>query len=126
MSKTINKTILVGRLGRDPETRFTQGGDPVTNFSVATSENKKVGDEWKESTEWHNITAFGRLAEIAGEYLQKGSLCYVEGKLKTSSWDDKGGGAKRYKTEVIAREIVLLDSKGETKPEEITSDDIPF
>ena len=112
MARGINKVILVGNLGVDPETRYTQGGSPVTNFRIATSENwkDKQSGESKERTEWHSIVCFGRLAEIAGEYLRKGSKVYVEGSLRTSSWE--ADGQTRYKTEVICNEMQMLDSRG--------------
>ncbi|HSG89494.1 MAG TPA: single-stranded DNA-binding protein [Pseudomonadales bacterium] len=112
MARGINKVILIGNLGADPETRYTQGGSPVTNFRIATSENwkdKQSGDT-KERTEWHPIVCFGRLAEIAGEYLRKGSKVYVEGALRTSSWE--ADGVTRYKTEIICNEMQMLDSRG--------------
>ena len=112
MARGINKVILIGNLGRDPETRYSQGGSPVTNFSVATSENwrDKATGEQQERTEWHNIVCFGRLAEIAGEYLRKGSKVFIEGSLRTSSWEQDG--QKRYRTEVMARDMQMLDSRG--------------
>lgn len=112
MARGINKVILIGNLGVDPETRYTQGGSPVTNFRIATSENwkDKQSGENKERTEWHSIVCFGRLAEIAGEYLRKGSKVYVEGSLRTSSWE--ADGQTRYKTEVICNEMQMLDSRG--------------
>ena len=112
MARGINKVILIGNLGRDPETRYAQGGTPVTNFSVATTESwrdRNSGDQ-QERTEWHNIVCFARLAEIAGEYLKKGSKVYIEGSLRTSSWEQEG--QKRYRTEVIARDMQMLDSRG--------------
>ncbi|MEZ5552138.1 MAG: single-stranded DNA-binding protein [Pseudomonadales bacterium] len=112
MARGINKVILIGNLGRDPETRYTQGGGPVTNFSLATSESwrDKASGEQQERTEWHNIVCFGRLAEIAGEYLKKGSKVFVEGSLRTSNWEKDG--QKHYRTEVMARELQMLDSRG--------------
>jgi len=112
MARGINKVILIGNLGRDPETRYTQGGGPVTNFSVATSENwrDRTSGETQERTEWHNVVCFGRLAEIAGEYLRKGSKVFIEGSLRTTSWEQEG--QKRYRTEIIAREMQMLDSRG--------------
>lgn len=112
MARGINKVILIGNLGRDPETRYTQGGAPVSNFSVATSESwrDKQSGETQERTEWHNVVCFARLAEIAGEYLKKGSKVYIEGSLRTSSWEQDG--QKKYKTEVMARELQMLDSRG--------------
>ena len=112
MARGINKVILIGNLGRDPETRYTQGGTPVTQFSVATSDSwrDKTTGEQQERTEWHNVVCFNRLAEIAGEYLKKGSKVYIEGSLRTSSWEQEG--QKRYRTEIIARELQMLDSRG--------------
>ena len=107
----INRAILIGNLGADPETRFTHAGSPVTNFRIATSESwkdKQTGQK-QERTEWHSIVAFGRLAEIAGEYLRKGSKVFVEGALRTSSWESDG--QTRYKTEIIVSELQMLDVK---------------
>ena len=112
MARGINKVILIGNLGRDPETRYSQGGNPVTNFSIATSENwrDRQSGEQQERTEWHNVVCFGRLAEIAGEYLKKGSKVFIEGSLRTSSWEQDG--QKRYRTEIMARDMQMLDSRG--------------
>lgn len=112
MARGINKVILIGNLGVDPETRFTQAGAPVTNFRLATSEQwrDKQSNEMRERTEWHSVVCFGRLAEIAGEFLRKGSKVYVEGALRTSSWESDG--QTRYKTEIIANEMQMLDSRG--------------
>ena len=112
MARGINKVILIGNLGRDPETRYTQSGAPVANFSVATSEswNDRQTNERQERTDWHNVVCFARLAEIAGEYLRKGSKVYIEGSLRTSSWEKDG--QTNYRTEVIAREMQMLDSRG--------------
>ena len=116
MARGINKVILIGNLGRDPETRYSQGGSAVTNFSVATTESWKdrQSGEQQERTEWHNVVCFARLAEIAGEYLKKGSKVYIEGSLRTSSWE--ADGQKKYRTEVIARELQMLDSRGGGAP----------
>jgi len=113
MARGINKVILIGNLGADPETRYSQGGNAVTKFRIATSENwrdRQTGEQ-QERTEWHNIVCFQRLAEIAGEYLKKGSRVYIEGSLSTSSWEDKESGQKRFRTEVIARDMQMLDSR---------------
>ena len=112
MARGINKVILIGNLGRDPETRYAQNGSPVTNFSIATSESwrDRASGENQERTEWHNVVCFARLAEIAGEYLRKGSKVYIEGSLRTSQWEQDG--QKRYKTEIMARELQMLDSRG--------------
>ena len=112
MARGINKVILIGNLGRDPETRYMQNGNAVTNFSVATSEtwrDKSTGDN-QERTEWHNVVCFAKLGEIAGEYLKKGSKLFIEGSLRTSSWE--ADGQKKYRTEVIARDMQMLDSRG--------------
>ena len=112
MARGINKVILIGNLGRDPETRYSQGGNPITNFSVATSDSwrDKQSGEQQERTEWHNVVCFARLAEIAGEYLRKGSKVYIEGSLRTSNWEKDG--QKHYRTEVMARELQMLDGRG--------------
>jgi single-strand DNA-binding protein len=112
MARGINKVMLIGNLGRDPETRYAQNGGAVTRFSIATSESwrDKTSGEMQERTEWHNVVCFARLAEIAGEYLRKGSKVYIEGSLRTSSWE--ADGQKKYRTEVNARELQMLDSRG--------------
>jgi single-strand DNA-binding protein len=122
MARGINKVILIGNLGRDPETRYSQGGNAVTNFSVATSESWKdrQSGEQQDRTEWHNVVCFSRLAEIAGEYLKKGSKVYIEGSLRTSSWEQDG--QKRYRTEVMAKELQMLDSRGGGAPTGFESD----
>ena len=113
MARGINKVILIGNLGRDPETRYTQSGSAVTNLRIATSESwrDRNTNEQQERTEWHTVVCFARLGEIAGEYLRKGSKVYVEGRLQTSSWEAQDGQT-RYRTEVIARELQMLDSRG--------------
>ena len=110
----INKVILVGRLGKDPEVRSTPGGSTVTKFTVATDERytDKNGEK-QERTEWHNIVAWARLGEICGQYLRKGKLVYIEGSIRTDSWDDKETGQKRYRTEIIARDMKMLDKRGD-------------
>ncbi|MCZ6500249.1 MAG: single-stranded DNA-binding protein [Gammaproteobacteria bacterium] len=141
MARGINKVILVGNLGSDPETRAMPSGAYVTNISVATSESwkdKQTGDQ-KDRTEWHKIVFFGRLAEIASEYLRKGSQVYVEGSLRTNKWQDKEG-RDRYTTEIVASEMQMLGSRsGAGAPAQAASgggapapandqfdDDIPF
>lgn len=113
MARGINKVILVGNLGRDPETRYMPSGGAVTNVSIATSKGWKDRDsgEQKERTEWHRIVFFNRLAEIAGEYLKRGSKVYIEGELRTRDWEKDG--QKHYTTEVVASEMQMLDSRGE-------------
>ena len=146
MPKSVNKVILVGNLGKDPEVKYTPSGTAVAKFSLATNENfKDRSGEWQERTEWHDIIAWQRLAEIVGEYVSKGSRVYVEGKLQTSSWEDRQSGERKYRTEIVARELVLLGPRQggsgdqapashtaeETGPTyhgrgEITDQDIPF
>jgi single-strand DNA-binding protein len=113
MARGINKVILIGNLGADPETRAMPSGMTVANLSVATSESwkDKQSGENKERTEWHKVALFGRLGEIAGEYLKKGSKVYIEGSLRTRKWQDKSGN-DRYTTEIIADEMQMLDSRG--------------
>jgi single-strand DNA-binding protein len=110
----INKVILVGRLGKDPEIRSTPGGTSVAKFTVATDERytDKSGEK-QERTEWHNITAWGKLGEICGQYLKKGKLVYIEGSIRTDSWDDKESGQKKYRTEIVARDMKMLDRRGD-------------
>jgi single-strand DNA-binding protein len=113
----INKVIILGTLGKDPEVRYTQSGGAVASFSVATSEkwkDKQTGQQ-KEQTEWHNITIFGKLAEICGEYLRKGSQVFLEGKLKTESWDDQATGQKKYKTSIVANNMQMLGGKPQSE-----------
>lgn len=135
MAKGINKVILIGNLGRDPETKYTQGGAPVCNFTLATNEEWKDRNtgEKKERTEWHRCVAFGKLAEICGQYLRKGSQVYVEGALQTRSWEQEG--VTRYATEIRAFEIQILNSKGygqkqtapaASNPADDFDDSIPF
>jgi single-strand DNA-binding protein len=147
MAKSINKVILVGRLGRDPELKYTASGVPFCRFSMATDEswNDKGSGERQERTEWHNVVAWDRLAEICNQYLTKGRLVYIEGSLQTREWDDQEGN-KRKTTEIRARDMVLLGGSGENTgapprrqavadaavagsgatTSTITDDDIPF
>jgi len=114
MARGINKVILIGNLGQDPEARYMPSGGAVTNLSIATSEtwtDKQTGQP-KERTEWHRVVFFNRLAEIAAEYLRKGSKVYIEGALRTRKWQDKSTGADRYTTEIVAGELQMLDSRG--------------
>lgn len=107
----INKAIIVGNLGADPEVRYTQSGSQVASFNVATTERwRDQSGEQKESTEWHRIVAWKRLAEICGEYLHKGSKVYIEGKIQTRKWQDQNGN-DRYTTEIVAREMKMLDRR---------------
>ena len=135
MSKGVNKVILVGNLGNDPEMKYMPSCQAATNLSVATSESwkDKTTGEQVEKTEWHRVVAFGRLAEIMGEYLKKGSKVYIEGSLQTRKWQDKSG-ADRYTTEIKAREMQMLDSRsGGSAPQAAPqaaaaefTDEIPF
>ena len=111
----INKVILLGNLGQDPEVRYTAAGVPIANISIATSNSwkDKNSGEMVEQTEWHKIVFFNRLAEIVDQYLKKGSKIYVEGQLRTSSWEDKNTGEKKYRTEIVAKEMQMLTPKGE-------------
>ena len=144
MPKSVNKVILVGNVGKDPEVKYSPSGIPLAKFSLATNERfKDKSGEWQDRTEWHNVLAWQRLAEIVGEYVHKGAKLYIEGKLQTSNWEDKNSGEKRYRTEIVARDIVLLGSHDpgpeadrnsvdeEREPVhadagEITDEDIPF
>jgi len=137
----INKAILVGRLGADPEVRYTPDGLMVTNFNLATDESRKdKTGERIQKTEWHRIVTFGKLAEICGNYLAKGKLVYLEGRIQTRAWEDKDGN-KRSTTEIVASDMKMLDSKGQAKgpaaanndgpppyfsSESLPDDDVPF
>lgn len=110
---TVNKVILLGRLGQDPEMRYAPSGTAIATFSLATNSRQKSNEgEWVDKTEWHNILAFGKTAEVAGEYLKKGKQLYVEGRLQTSSWEDQQG-QKRYKTEIVVSELQMIGPKGD-------------
>jgi single-strand DNA-binding protein len=112
--KSVNKVILIGNLGKDPEIKYTPQGTAVAKIALATNERWKDKDgNWQDRTEWHNVVLWQRLAEIAGEYLKKGGKVYVEGRLQTRSWDDKQTGQKKYMTEVVAHDLVLLGGRGE-------------
>lgn len=122
-SKGVNKVILVGNLGKDPETRYNPAGSAVTNVTLATSESwtdKNTGEK-KEHTEWHRLTFFGRIGEIAGEYLKKGSKIYIEGKLKTRKYQDKQTGEDRWSTDIVCNEMQMLDSKGGEQGQQSTA-----
>jgi single-strand DNA-binding protein len=112
MAKSVNKVILLGNVGKDPEMRSTPGGTLVANFTLATTDRQKDAQgNWQDRTEWHNLVAFTRTAEIIRDYVKKGSKLYVEGKIQTRSWDDKDTGAKRYRTEIIVNDISLLSGR---------------
>ncbi|HET9402385.1 MAG TPA: single-stranded DNA-binding protein [Candidatus Acidoferrales bacterium] len=111
---SVNKAILVGRLGRDPETRYTGGGQAVCNFTMATDETyKDRSGERQKRTEWHRIVLWGKLAEIAQQYLKKGTLVYIEGRIQTRQWDDKNTGTKKTSTEIVANSMKMLGSRGD-------------
>lgn len=112
---SVNKAILVGRLGRDPETRYTSGGQAVANFTLATDETyKDRSGERQKRTEWHRVVLWGKLAEIAQQYLKKGMLVYIEGRIQTRQWEDKRDGQKRQTTEVVGTTMRMLGSRGES------------
>ncbi len=142
MANGLNKAILIGNLGQDPEMRYTQSGVAVANFNIATSETWKNKEGEKETrTEWHRIVAFGKLGEICGEYLAKGKQVYIEGRIQTRDWEDKEG-VKRYTTEIVANQMIMLGSRdsavatdsfggpppaeSETSLPQTPDDDIPF
>lgn len=148
MSYSVNKVILIGNVGKDPEIRATPNGVIVANFSIATSKRvKDVESNWSDKTEWHNIVAFSRRAELVRDYVRKGSKLYIEGELQTQSWDDRKTGEKKYRTQVMVGVLLLLDKKDiyprdengerfdlnyhspsthDSGSLEITDDDIPF
>jgi single-strand DNA-binding protein len=112
--KSLNKVQLIGNLGKDPEVKYTPQGTPVAKLTIATNERyKDKNGEWQDRTEWHNVVLWQRLAEIAGEYLKKGGKVYIEGRLQTRSWDDKQTGQKKYMTEVVGSDVILLGGRGE-------------
>jgi single-strand DNA-binding protein len=114
MAKGVNKVFLLGNLGKDPEIRTTPGGMTVATFSLATADRAKdQSGNWVDKTEWHNLVAFQRTAEIIRDYVKKGSQIYIEGKLQTRSWDDKTSGEKKYRTEILINELTLLGGRGE-------------
>jgi single-strand DNA-binding protein len=136
MAGSLNKVMIIGRVGRDPEVRYTPSGTPVASFSVATDWRRRTPEgETQQQTEWFNVVAWQRQAEFAQQYIHKGGLVYVGGRLQTRSWDGQDG-QKHYRTEVVANEFQLLDSRGrpsepgeetaETPPGDLTPDDIPF
>ncbi len=150
MAKSVNKVILVGNVGKDPDIKFAANGNAVASFSLATTDRTKdQAGNWTDRTEWHNLVAFQRTAEIIRDYVKKGSKLYIEGRIQTRSWDDKETNQKRYRTEIIVGDLVLLSGRGEgdsggsrssssydqrqpahtddlVQSTEITDDDIPF
>jgi single-strand DNA-binding protein len=115
MAKSVNKVTLLGNLGKDPEIKFLPSGSAVANFSIATTDRyKDKAGEWQDRTEWHNVVAYARTAEIVRDYVKKGNKIYVEGRLTTRSWDDKDTGKKVYRTEIIVNDLTLLSGRGES------------
>jgi len=125
---SVNKAILIGRLGKDPDVRYTPDGAMVTNFSLATDERwKDKSGEKVQKTEWHNVVSFGKMAEICGNYLEKGALVYIEGRIRTRSWEKDG--IKRYTTEIVATDMKMLTPKGghdQNQSGGSPEDDVPF
>ena len=114
MPKSVNKVILVGNVGKDPEVKMLASGMAVANFTLATSDRTKdKTGEWQDRTEWHNLTAYQRTAEIIRDYVKKGHKLYVEGRIQTRSWDDQASGQKKYRTEIIVNDVMLLTGRGE-------------
>jgi single-strand DNA-binding protein len=114
MARGVNKVILIGNLGKDPEIRSTPSGVMVASFSLATADRQKDAQgNWQDHTEWHNLKAFNRTAEVVRDYVKKGSKLYIEGKITTNSWEDKETHQKRYRTEIIVNELIMLDSRSE-------------
>lgn len=113
MAKGVNKVLLLGNVGKDPEIRSTAGGTIVASFSLATADRQKdQTGQWVDKSEWHNLVAFNRTAEIVRDYVKKGSQLYIEGKIQTRSWDDKESGQKKYRTEVLVNDMTLLGKPG--------------
>jgi single-strand DNA-binding protein len=114
MAKSVNKVTLLGNLGKDPEIKFLPSGQAVANFSIATTDRyKDKAGEWQDRTEWHNVVAYARTAEIVRDYVKKGNKLYVEGRLTTRSWDDKDTGKKVYRTEIVVNDLVLIGGRGD-------------
>jgi single-strand DNA-binding protein len=143
MPKSVNRVILIGNVGKDPEVKYAPSGVALAKFSLATNERfKDKSGEWQDRTEWHSVLAWQRLAEIVGEYVHKGDKLYIEGKLQTSNWEGRNSGDRKFRTEIVARDIVLLGSRDAAEPTtadpnqerepvyagagEITDEDIPF
>jgi single-strand DNA-binding protein len=140
VGKSVNRVMLLGNIGKDPEIKSTGGGTLVANFTLATSDRAKDAQgNWQDRTEWHNLKAFGKLAEIVRDYVTKGSKIFAEGKIQTSSWDDKTSGVKKYRTEIIVNEVTLCsggkDNSGSSRQQShndaydadpIDDDSIPF
>jgi single-strand DNA-binding protein len=123
---SLNKVMIIGNLGRDPEMRYTPSGNSVTNLNIATSRQWKDAEgQSQEETEWFRVTAWGKVGELANQYLSKGSKVYVEGRLRTRSWDDQNTGEKRYSTEVVAERVLFLDPRGGGSGGQSFSGDVP-
>ena len=115
MAKGVNKVLLLGNVGKDPEIRASQGGMTIASFTLATADRQKdQTGQWTDKTEWHNLVAFGRTAEIVRDYVKKGTQIFVEGKIQTRSWDDKESGQKKYRTEILVNDMSLLGGRGES------------
>lgn len=113
MNRSINRVTLLGNVGKDPDIRTTIGGKMVANMAIATTESQKdQAGKWQEHTEWHNLVAFGRNAEVARDYVKKGTRLYIEGRLQTRSWDDQTSGEKKYRAEVLVDELIFFSSPG--------------
>jgi len=116
MARGLNKCILIGNLGNDPEIKYAASGTAIANLSLATTESRKNREgSWEDITEWHRIVMFGKQAEVCKDYLRKGSKVYIEGRMQTRSWDDKNG-EKKYTTEIVGNSMIMLDSKGDNTP----------
>jgi len=115
---TVNKVIIIGRLGKDPDMRYAPSGTAIASFTLATNHSTKDADgNWNQQTEWHSIKTFGRQAEFVGEYLKKGRLAFVEGRLQTSSWEDQNG-QKKYRTDIVAMDVQALGSRGDSEQQD--------
>jgi single-strand DNA-binding protein len=135
--KSLNRVQLIGNVGKEPEIKYTPQGTAVAKFSLATNERFKKDGEWTDRVEWHNLVAWSKLAEIAGQYIKKGQQVYVEGRIQTRSWDDKASGQKKYMTEINVSDLILFGKAGHDAPSEQAVDtqvqpvpddssDIPF
>ena len=134
MSKSLNKVLLLGHIGKDPEIRTAAGGALIANLTLATNDRRKGADgTYTDVSEWHTLIAFSRIAELCRDYVKKGSQVFVEGRLQTRGWDDKESGQKKYKTEILVNELTLIGGKGKQEDVEanihgqhITDSDVPF
>lgn len=125
--KTLNRVFLIGSVGRDPEIKLASNGNAIASLSLATSERyKDKSGNWSESTEWHSVVAFGRTAVVIRDYVTKGSSIHVEGRLQTQSWDDKQSGQKRYKTQIVIENLILLSSAKKAESQSKVAESSPF